>query len=83
MAKLIKFSAMPKIIGIQHPPQEDLAQIAEALKARGCTIFAIGRFAVSGEVNDVIYQTLLREKGTGDLALIVELEAPPPPVYFS
>ena len=80
---MTSFSASPKIIGAQHPLQTDLVQIAGALQARGCSVFCIGRFAVSAEAEDAVYQALVREKETGDLALVAELCVPMPPIFFS
>ncbi|RJR10697.1 hypothetical protein C4588_02785 [Candidatus Parcubacteria bacterium] len=64
------------------PERAVLIEIATALLARGCTISNIGRFGVSARANPQLFDQIDQDKGTNDLALIVTLERPSPPLYF-
>jgi hypothetical protein len=69
---MVRFSASSKVnhsdtrsrVGggsLAPQTQVELAQLARLLRGRGCTISRVGVFAVVGEADDAVYQTLLRD----------------------
>lgn len=82
---MMRFSALlPQVPGISgvRPSEASLKQLAAALQARGCKILDIGRFAVSVEASDELFQQLQQDKGKDDLTNLGELEVAPPPIFF-